>query len=119
MQRQRKQLEEQARAITGELERLDAEERELARSTAEGAALDRALLDVLTFTRQPDGGPDDPQRAFLDDLQAIYDRHHGNPAAMGLLYGSLASLAAAQGFDMVQVQAFTDLQARIKAAAGL
>lgn len=115
LRRQAKQLEARAKEITGELEKLDAAERDVMRADGQAAALDRALLDVLTFRKQLD--PDNPPDDLLPKLTAIYDKHNGNPAAMGLLYGTLADLTrrqySAKVFDLVQQQAFRELARRI------
>ena len=119
LRQQLKQLEAQAKAITGELEKLDADERALTGSKAEAAALDRALLDVLTFRKQLDS----PQADLLQQMTELYNRHHGNPAAMGLLYGVMADLTGkqydAKAFDLVQQQAFKDLKRRVAEAIQL
>lgn len=115
LRRQAKQLEARAKEITGELEKLDAAERDVMRADGQAEALDRALLDVLTFRKQLD--PDNPPDDLLPKLTAIYDKHNGNPAAMGLLYGTLADLTrrqySAKVFDLVQQQAFRELARRI------
>ena len=107
-----KQLEAQTKAITGELEKLDAAERELMADKGQAAALDRAMLDVLTFTKAPQGD-------LLQQMAALYDRHHGNPAAMGLLYGVITDLARRQysetTLDLMQQQTFKELKDRIAA----
>lgn len=116
LRQQLKQLEAQAKAITGELEKLDADERALTGSKAEAAALDRALLDVLTFRKQLDS----PQADLLQEMTELYNRHHGNPAAMGLLYGAITDLTRKQysetTLDLIQQQAFRELKDRIAAA---
>lgn len=119
LRQQAKQLEAQAKAITGELEKLDAAERELTGEKAKAAALDRAMLDVLTFRKQLD----DPQGDLLAAMGELYTRHHGNPAAMGLLYGCVVELHSRQHdariFDLVQQQEFSDLAKQIAQALGL
>ena len=78
----------------------------------QAAALDRAMLDVLTFTKAPQGD-------LLQQMAALYDRHHGNPAAMGLLYGVITDLARRQysetTLDLMQQQTFKELKDRIAA----
>lgn len=117
LRQQLKQLDQQAKAITGELEKLDAAERELMADKGQAAALDRALLDVLALAKGTAEG--DP----LQQMAALYDRHHGNPAAMGLLYGVMADLTGkqydAKAFDLVQQQAFKDLKRRVADAIQL
>ena len=116
LRQQLKQLEAQVKAITGELEKLDADERALTGSKAEAAALDRALLDVLTFRKQLDS----PQADLLQQMTELYNQHHGNPAAMGLLYGAITDLTRKQysetTLDLIQQQAFRELKDRIAAA---
>lgn len=113
LRQQAKQLEQQAKAITGELEKLDAAERELMADKGQAAALDRALLDVLALAKGTAEG--DP----LQQMAALYDRHHGNPAAMGLLYGVITDLARRQysetTLDLMQQQTFKELKDRIAA----
>ena len=111
LRQQHKQLEAQAQAITGELEKLDAAERALTGDKAKAAALDRALLDVLTFTKAPQGD-------LLQQMAALYDRHHGSPAAMGLLYGVMCDLTrySAGAFDLLQQQTFKELKDRVARA---
>lgn len=114
-----KQLEQQARAITGELEKLDAAERDLTGDKAKAAALDRALLDVLTFRKQLAH----PQGDLLQALGTLYDQHRDNPAAMGLLYGTITDLNrqqySEQVLDLIQQQDFIKLKERIAAALRL
>lgn len=117
LRQQLKQLDQQAKAITGELEKLDAAERELMADKGQAAALDRALLDVLALAKGTAEG--DP----LQQMTELYNRHHGNPAAMGLLYGVMADLTGkqydAKAFDLVQQQAFKDLKRRVAEAIQL
>lgn len=117
LRQQLKQLEAQAKAITGELEKLAAAERELMADKAQAAALDRALLDVLALAKGTAEG--DP----LQQMTELYNRHHGNPAAMGLLYGVMADLTGrqydAKAFDLIQQQAFKDLKKRVAEAIQL
>ena len=112
LRQQAKHLEQQAKDRTGELEKLDAAERELMADKGQAAALDRAMLDVLTFTKAPQGD-------LLQQMAALYDRHHGNPAAMGLLYGVITDLARRQysetTLDLMQQQTFKELKDRIAA----
>lgn len=115
LKQQQKQLEEQAKAISDELEKLDEAERALTFEKADAAALDTALIETLTFCKTLD-----PQRDMLKEIETLYTRHHGNPAAMGLLYGSLDELTRRQysagRLDLVQQQEFTNLKKRIAAA---
>lgn len=115
LKQQQKQLEEQAKAIADELARLDEAERALTFEKADAAALDTALIETLTFCKTLD-----PQRDMLKEIETLYTRHHGNPAAMGLLYGSLDELTRRQysagRLDLVQQQEFTNLKKRIAAA---
>lgn len=119
LRQQAKQLEAQAQAITGELAKLDAAEREITGEKSKAAALDRAMLDVLTFRKQLDN----PQGDLLADMGELYTRHHGNPAAMGLLYGCIVELHRrqhdARAFDLVQQQEFSDLAKQIAQALGI
>ena len=111
LRQQAKQLEARAKEITGELEKLDAAERDIMRAEGQAAALDRALLDVLTFTKAPQGD-------LLEQMAALYERHSGIPAAMGLLYGVMCDLNrySASAFDMIQQQAFKELKDRVARA---
>lgn len=116
LRQQAKQLEEQAKAIAEELARLDEAERALTREKAEAAALDTALIETLTFCKSLD--PQQPD--LLRQIETLYNRHHGNPAAMGLLYGCIAELTRQQysagRLDLVQQQDFTSMKERIAAA---
>lgn len=115
LRQQAKQLEEQAKAIADELAKLDESERALTRDKVEAAALDTALIETLTFCKGLD-----PQRDMLKEIETIYNRHHGNPAAMGLLYGSIEELTRQQysagRHDLIQQQEFISLKERIAAA---
>lgn len=117
LRQQLKQLEGQAKAITGELEKLDAAERELMADKGQAAALDRALLDVLALAKGTAEG--DP----LQQMTELYNRHHGNPAAMGLLYGVMADLTGkqydAKAFDLIQQQEFEGIKRRVAEAIQL
>ena len=116
LKKQQKQLEEQQRAIADELARLDESERALTREKAEAAALDTALIETLTFCKSLD--PQQPD--LLQQLETLYNRHHGNPAAMGLLCGCITDLTRQQysagRLDLVQQQDFTRLKEHIAAA---
>ena len=116
LRQQAKQLEEQQRAIADELARLDESERALTREKAEAAALDTALIETLTFCKSLD--PQQPD--LLRQIETLYNRHHGNPAAMGLLCGCITDLTRQQysagRLDLVQQQDFTRLKERIAAA---
>lgn len=118
LNRQARQLEAQAKAIAEDLKRLEESERAIIREKDRAADLDAALLETLTACK----GIDPQQPDTLQQLETLYNQHHGNPAAMGLLYGCMADLTrrqyAAGGLDLLQQQAFIDLQARVKAAIG-
>lgn len=118
LRQQAKQLEEQAKAIADKIAELDAAERELNREKAEGQALDSALIETLTFCKGLD-----PQRDMLTEIAALFDRHHNNPAAMGLLYGSIEALTRKQysagRLDLVQQREFTRIKERIAEAIRL
>lgn len=112
----RRQLEEQAKTITDELQKLDEAERALLYDGAQAAELDRGLMDVLIICKQLD----DPQGDLLQVLAALYDRHKGNRAAMGLLHGCMEELThrgfSAGNLDLIQQQQFSGLKDRIAAA---
>ena len=116
LRQQAKQLEEQQRAIADELARLDESERALTCEKVEAAALDTALIETLTFCKSLD--PQQPD--LLRQIETLYNRHHGNPAAMGLLCGCITDLTRQQYsagmLDLVQQQDFTRLKERIAAA---
>lgn len=115
LKQQAKQLEEQAKAIADELAKLDESERALMREKAKAAALDNALIETLTFCKGLD-----PQQDMLKEIEKLYNRHHGNPVAMGLLYGSIEKLTRQQfstgKLDLIQQQEFVSLKERIAAA---
>ena len=121
LRQQLKQLEKQAKALTEEIEALNAAEAAALRTEGTGEALNRALLDVMTFVTQLDR--ENPPADTLPELTALYDRHHGNPAAMGLLYGCITDLTrrqySAAALDLVQQQEFRALAGRIAEAIGL
>ena len=83
----------------------------MTREQAEAAALDTALIEVLTFSKAPQGD-------LLKEAAALYDRHHGNPAAMGLLYGSITTLQQRSALDLVQQQELNSLKERIAQEMG-
>lgn len=116
LKQQAKQVEAQAKSIADELAKLDEAERELTADKADAAALDAALLDTLTICKTLD--PQQPD--ILKQIEAVFERHHSQPAAMGLLYGCMEELArswySAGGLDLVQQQQFCDLKDRIAAA---
>ena len=116
LRQQAKQLDAQMKAITDEITRLDAAERELTGEQSEAAALDTALIDTLTICKNLD--PQQP--GLMRELETLYEKHGRNPAAMGLLYGSLAELTrrnyAAGELDLEQQQRFNDLKQRIAGA---
>lgn len=116
IKQQAKQLDEMQKELAGQLEKLNDEEREQTNQQAAAAALDRALADTLTFCKQLR-----PQESMLQEARELYNRHKGSPAAMGLLYGTLAELTrneyTAGHYDLIQQQDFTELKAAILAAA--
>ena len=96
-----KQLAGQQKTIAAEIEHTIAEERELTEPQQ-----DTALLEVLT-AQKPD----------LKEAADLYQKHHGNPAAMGLLYGKLS--AQPPELDLMQQAEFMQLKEKVlKAAAG-
>ena len=117
LKRQRRQLEAAAKATEEDLARLDLEEQTLLATANRTRALDAALVEVMTFVKlnaaelQPD---------LLQTAGRLYDRHHGSPAAMGLLYGGMIEIArsgySAGGLDLVQQQAFIALKEKVAAA---
>ena len=112
LKQQAKQLEAQTQAITDELEKLDEAERALTRARSDAAQLDTALIETLTFCKTLDAEPE-----TLRQLETLYTRHKGNPAAMGLLYGCIAELTRKQysagRLDLVQQREFIELKERI------
>lgn len=116
LQRQARQLEEQAKAVADELAKLDAAELALTREKADAAALDTALIETLTFCKTLD--PQQPD--LLPQMEALCNRHHGNPAAMGLLHGCMEALTRQQysagRLDLIQQREFIELKDRIAAA---
>lgn len=116
IKQQAKQLDEMQKELAGQLEKLNDAEREQTNQQAAAATLDRALADTMTFCKQLR-----PQETMLQEARELYNRHKGSPAAMGLLYGSLAELTrseyAAGHYDLIQQQDFTELKAAILAAA--
>lgn len=119
--RQQKNLEKLAHSLADELEKINAAEAAAQREDTAHTRLNRALLDVMTFAAQLDA--ENPQADLLQTIAGLYDRHQGNPVAMGLLYGCIADLTrkqySAAAFDLVQQQAFKDLAARIAATISL
>ena len=115
LNQQRRQIEAQLKAISEEHERLDAEERALISEETDAAAMDSALIDVLTFCKSLDQKAPD----LLQQIEKLYNQHHGNLAAMGLLRGCMAELARRQysagRLDLIQQQAFQNLQKRVAA----
>ena len=111
-----KKLDEQQKRIAEEITRLDELEQETFKEKGGNYAQDRALIDVLTFCKTIA-----PRDTLLQEIKTLYQNHRGNPAAMGLLYGSLTEAArreyTAGRLDLVQQQEYTDLKAQILAAA--
>lgn len=116
IKQQIKQLDELQRDLAGQLEQLNTAEREQTNQQAAAATLDRALADTMTFCKQLR-----PQENMLHDARELYNKHRGSPAAMGLLYGSLAELTrneyTAGHYDLIQQQDFFELKAAILSAA--
>jgi len=77
------------------------------------AARDTALIETLTFCKSLDQTHPD----LLQQLETLYTRHNGKPAAMGLLYGCMEELTrreySAGRLDLIQQQRFVDLKARL------
>ena len=118
LRQQEKQLVEQIKAIGAEIEAANRAEGEIIAAGGAAAALDSGLIEVAAFCKALPGTEAKPE--ILETAGKLFTRHKGNPAAMGLLYGSLAELSrtiyAAGGFDMVQAQQLADLRAQILAA---
>ena len=116
LKQQLKKLDEQQKAIAEELTRLDEAERAEADEKAQTEAQAAALIDVLTFCKNLA-----PRENLLKEIQTLYQRHKENPAAMGLLYGSITEAARreypAARFDLIQEQDYLSLKGQILAAA--
>ena len=111
-----KMLTESATAANNEINRLDAAEKALTREKTEAAALDTAIIDTLTACKCLDL----QEPGTLQQLQNLYTRHKGRPAAMGLLYGTITELTrkgyGTGNFDLIQQQGFIELKEQIAAA---
>lgn len=118
LKQQQKQHEEQIKAIGAEIEAANRAEKELFAAQGAAGILDRGLIETAAFCKALPGT--EPQQEIITAAAELFTRHKGNPAAMGLLYGSLAELSrnlyAAGGFDFVQAQQLADLRAQILAA---
>lgn len=118
LKQQQKQHEEQIKGIAAEIDEINRAEREIFTAQAEAAALDNGLIEVAAFCKALPGTEAKPE--IIAAAGALFTRHKGNPAAMGLLYGSLTEIGrtiyAAGGFDLVQAQQLADLRAQILAA---
>ena len=116
LKQQQKQHEEQIKDLAAEVESINKAERELYAAQGEAETLNNGLIEVATFCKALPGTAPKPEMiAAAGDL---YARHKNNPAAMGLLYGSLAQIArktyaAAGGFDLVQLQRLADLREQV------
>ena len=109
LNQQAKKLTEQQKAVAEAIEKVNAAERELMTPAADGA-----LIDVMTFCNNTE-----PRETLLQEAAALFEKHRRNPAAMGLLYGSLAAQAGytAGRYDLMQQQELAELKARILTAA--
>lgn len=118
LKQQQKQHEEQIKELAAEIEAASKAERELFVAQGAAGSLDNGLIEVAAFCKALPGTAPKPE--ILEAAQALFTRHKGNPAAMGLLYGSISDFArstsAAGGFDLVQLQQLADLRAQILAA---
>ena len=123
LRQQRKILQQQAKALESQLKTVaegittaDAAEREIISKRGEAEAQNGAMVDLLTFFKGIDG-----RGTLLQEMKALYQKHRDNPAAMGLLYGSMTEIArreyTAGRLDLVQQQEYTDLKAQVLAAA--
>lgn len=117
LRQQIKQLEQRAKDITGELEKLDEADRATQHERMAAQDIDRALLDVLTLYKLKGR---DPQPDILQEAAAILDKHRRDPAAMGLLYGFMVELTG-RGYrvlslDLAQQQEFDRLKAEVLTA---
>lgn len=119
LKQQQKQHEEQIKNLAAEVESINKAERELFAAEGEAEALNNGLIEVATFCKALPGTAPKPE--MITAAGELYARHKNNPAAMGLLYGSLAQIArktyaAAGGFDLVQLQQLADLRAQVLGA---
>ena len=117
LRQQQKQQEAQLKAIGAEIEAANRAENELFAAQGAAAELDRGLIETAAFCKALPGTT--PQPEMIAAAGELFTRHKGNPAAMGLLYGSLADIGrsayTAGGFDLVQLQQLADLRAQILA----
>ena len=118
LKQQQKQAEEQLKAIGAEIEAANRAEGEIIVARGAAAALDSGLIETAAFCKALPGTEAKPE--IIAAAEQLFTRHKGNPAAMGLLYGSLTEIGrtiyAAGGFDLVQAQQLADLRAQILAA---
>ena len=119
LKQQQKQHEEQIKGLAAEIEAVNRAERELFAAQGEAETLNSGLIEVAAFCKALPGT--DPAPEMITAAGELFARHSGNPAAMGLLYGTLSDLArktykTAGRFDLVQLQQLADLRAQILAA---
>lgn len=118
LKQQLRLLQAQEKTIADELETLEGQEQDLIDGKAYAAALDAALIETLTYSREINTEqPEVLQATMIQKLEYLYDRCKGKPAAMGLLYGCVAELVR-RGYRARtdRQQAFDDIKERIAAA---
>lgn len=116
LKQQQRRYEEQIKDLSAEIEAANKAERELFAAQGEAETLNNGLIEVSTFCKALPGT--DPAPEMITTAEKLFEKYKGNPAAVGLLYGSLADLArktytTAGRFDLVQLQQLADLRARI------
>ena len=119
LKQQQRQLEEKAKDLAAEIEAANQAERALFAEQGEAETLNRGLIEVAAFCEALPGTAQAPE--MITAAGELFARHKENPAAMGLLYGSLAEISrktytTAGRFDLVQLQQLADLRAQILAA---
>lgn len=119
LKQQQKQHEEKIKGLAAEIEAANKAERELFAVQGQAETLNGGLIEVAAFCKALPGTAPEPE--MITAAGDLFTRHKGNPAAMGLLYGTLSELArrtytAENGLDLVQLQQLADLRAQILAA---
>ena len=118
LNQQRRQHEAQLKELGTEIEALNKAERALFTAKAAADEQKTGLIDIMAFCQALPGAAPDPD--IITEAQRLFEKHRGNSAAMGLLYGSLTeinhSMYSAGRFDMIQMQEITELKAQILAA---
>lgn len=101
LKKQLKRLAELQKDLTAQAAQAETETWQLRASASDEGQANWGLLSVITFLRDAEGAD---AGTVLEQAAGLYEKHHGNREAMGLLCGSLSewtARASAGGLSLI------------------